>query len=317
MLVSGFQREGASVIGVADPNEARAREVGERAGCAAFRDYRALMDNQPLDALIVCGPPSSHHEQVLEAVTRGLAILCEKPLALDSSQAREMVEGARNAGVLLMVDFPHRQYEPTTHIRSMLSRGDLGELISFHVRFGVDYTHEAREWVFRPELAGGGVLMDSASHGIDLFRDLAGDVVRVSAKINNVRKALAVEDTGTVTLETARGTLGVVEVGWMTPGADFNWSVHGTRGAAYVTYDPPGFRVRLQGESAWRETIFPDQVNLARFDRQCNHFLAAMAGAEQPRGTGLDGLRSLEVIEAAYRSAKTGCSEPCGTVEWL
>jgi predicted dehydrogenase len=310
-LLRSLRAANATVAGIADPNRERALQIAAREGCEAYSSHQELLENQELDALFVSGPPAVHYSQVLEAIGRGIAVLCEKPFALNSAQAKEMVAAANEANVVLMVDFPHRQYEPTVKLRSMLESGDLGELISFHVRFDVDYTREQRRWIFRRELAGGGCLTDSGSHGIDLFRDIAGEVVRVGVMTKTFTPALDVEDSGVLLMEGKSGTLGVIQASWRAPGTDFRWSLHGTRGVAYVTYEPPGYRLRLTGDVTWSDVILPESANLGRFDREVAHFIAVLDGRERARGTGYDGLRSIEILEAGYRSSLSGQFENC------
>lgn len=311
--VQGYQRAGAEIVAIADVDEERAREHAAPIGARAYTDYRSMLDREQPDAVSICTPPYLHAEQVIAVAQAGAAILAEKPFALTVTEAREMLVQVRAAGVVLAVNFAHRFYEPTERVGQLLRDGLLGQVHTFHVRFGVDYTQSERQWIFKKELAGGGAFMDTASHGVDLFRFLVGEVDQVFAVAKYGRPEWAVEDLGVLVVEhAATGAVGTVEADWRTPGADYRWSIHGTGGAAYVGYFDPTLRYRLAGEAEWTDVPIELPARNERFDRVVTDFLTCAAGRGVPRATGDDGIRALEIVAAAYTSAESGRAVACG-----
>lgn len=309
--VKAYQDAGVSELIVVDNDATHAEAVASAHGCRWTTNYAELLLHEEVQAVSICTPPAFHREQALRAIQHGLAVLCEKPFALTSSEARDIVESASSANTLLMTSFPHRHYRLTERVRTMIRSGHLGQLINFRVRFAVDFTQDTRPWVFRRELAGGGALMDAASHGIDLFRDVVGEIAQVYAVNRTVRPDINVEDVGVVILEAPDGTLGIVEADWTTPAMEYGWSINGTSGAVQVGYDPPQVRYRFAGDAQWTCEEYPDSYRLERIGRQVAHFLDCLAGRSEPRGTGVDGLRSMEIVEAAYKSTASRCVEQC------
>lgn len=310
---AGYERAGAEIVAVADVDRDRARERAGKYGANVYTDMAEMLAQERLDAVSIVTPPFAHAEQVILAARHGLHIFSEKPFAMSSAQARTMLDEVARGGVTLGVNFAHRYFEGTTVVREMIERGELGDIHSMRVRFGVDYTNNTRSWIHRKDLAGGGTFMDTASHGLDLYRFLIADIDRVYAISRQTTASSDVEDLGAWIVESNEDpTFGVLESDWPTPGADYGWSVHGSNGAAYVDYELPGIRVRLKGEEAWSVIDLPETAVADRFTHAIADFLDCIDSGGTPIATGQDGLRSLEIIEAAYQSATSGLAVKCG-----
>lgn len=312
--VRGYERAGAEIVAVVDVDEARAGQVAAPFGAAVYADMATMLADEELDAVSICTPPFAHAEQVTLAARHGLHIFSEKPFAMSSAQAREMLAAVADAGVTLGVNFAHRYFGGTTVVRDMIATGTLGVVHSMRVRFGVDYTANTRGWVYQKDLAGGGTFFDTASHGLDLYRFLIAEIDRVYAVSRQTEASPEVEDLGAWIVESAaHPAYGVLESDWPTPGADYGWSVHGSNGAAYADYELPGIRYRLEGETDWSVIDLPESAVGDRFTRAIADFLACIDSGATPVASGADGLRSLEIIEAAYRSVESGCAVDCSS----
>lgn len=310
---TGYEQAGAEIVAVVDVDEARARERAEPYGASVYTDMAAMVAAERLDAVSICTPPFAHAEQVILAAKHGLHIFSEKPFAMTSAEAKTMIDAVKAAGVTLAVNFAHRYFDGTTAARDMIADGTLGTIHSVRVRFGVDYTENTRGWVYRKDLAGGGTFMDTASHGLDLYRFLIAEIDRVYAIARQTPASPEVEDLGAWIVESdTNPAFGLLESDWPTPGADYGWSVHGSNGAAYADYELPGIRYRLKGEGDWSVKELPASAVADRFTRAVADFLACIDSGGTPIATGEDGLRSLQIIEAAYRSVEEGCAVPCG-----
>ncbi len=166
----------AEVAALCEPASQRLQEVARaHPEAAAFSDFdEMLAADLDLDGIVIATPNSLHAPQTLAALDRGLAVFCQKPLALNAREAREMVEAARNADRLLEVDYSYRYTEGARALRRAIEAGELGRVFSldtvFHNAYGPD-----KPWCFDPRLSGGGALMDLGVHLIDLALWLLGD----------------------------------------------------------------------------------------------------------------------------------------------
>jgi predicted dehydrogenase len=156
-----------------DPAEARAK-YGESVRC--FTDMEAMLDSVPLDGVIVCTPNDLHAPATLAALRRGLHVLCEKPVALNAAQAREMAETARRNGRIGMTNFPYRGNPAVQTFRRLIAEGNIGTPLHisgvYHGGYGI---HRPPGWRGLRERSGAGILSDLGSHLIDLARFVTGD----------------------------------------------------------------------------------------------------------------------------------------------
>ncbi len=310
--LTSYRKAGATIVAVADPNEQLGAQRAAEFGCQYHADYTAMLAAEQLDAVSVCTPPFLHREHVLAAMDRGLHVLCEKPFAASMEDALAMTAAAARSKQTLQVGFVHRFYEPAQRARAYVREGKLGKVISFHNRFAVDNRKAYRDWVLDPRRAGGGTFMDTAMHSVDLFRFVIGEIVAVTAHQRTVAEGLQVEDTGVLVVRSEDGVLGVIEADWMTPTIDYNFAVYGMNGAVRVGYEPAELLSWIGPEASWTQEPLASPEAGARFDREIEHFLDCVQGTAQPAVTAQDGLRALQVIQAAYKSAATRAEVACG-----
>ncbi len=154
-----------------------------------YRDWRELLARGRLDALVVSTPNALHREQALAALAAGVHVVCEKPLALDAAQAREMRDRARAAGRKTLTFFTHRALAASALTKRLVDQGFLGRpvhvaasyLTNSHLRPG-----KKAGWRMQRAQAGTGVLGDIGSHVVDLVRWWLGDFTRVCGQWLNV-----------------------------------------------------------------------------------------------------------------------------------
>jgi predicted dehydrogenase len=292
----------ARIVAIADTDADHARAAADEAGAEAYADVDRMLDEVQVDAVDVCTPPSSHPGPVEAALRAGAHVICEKPLAADPVSAQQMVAAADEAGRLLMTAFCHRFHPPIARLRELIESGEFGSVCMFRNRFAGPFAGVEDRWFSDPAISGGGCLMDTSVHSVDLFRFLVGEVVRVGAMTLTVNEELppGVEDTATVLLAAESGAIGSIEASWALPAGVNAVEVYGTRGVAFVHYwDGLQSRYRLDGMQGFEP--LPEEGD--RFVGELSHFAAAVRGECPLSVTGFDGQRAVEVIHQAYLSA--------------
>jgi predicted dehydrogenase len=288
--------DGAAVTAACDADLAKAEATGAR----AYADVDAMLASEQLDAVDICTPPHVHSSIARAALERGLAVLCEKPLARNPAEAREITEAAERAGKTLMTAFCHRFEPGVEYVHGMIRDGKLGRVLMFRNRFGTRFNGVEDRWFSSADIAGGGALMDTSVHSVDLFRHLVGEVADQSAAVNTFNPAIkGVEDSVAMVLKSTDGAIGVIEASWMTPWSSNVVEIYGELGAAVIDYDSGETRYRLQGDDSWTKAVLSDGN---RFVEELRHFAAVLRGDTSLRVTGQDGLRAVEVIHGAYSS---------------
>ena len=171
-----------------------ADQLAERMSCLSFDRVERMVQKCHIDAAIVCTPPVTHPEICIHLAQSKIHVLCEKPFSIDEFSACRMLEAAQKSGVKLTMASKFRYVEDVVRAKSMVASGILGDLILFENCFAspVDMT---RRWNSRPEISGGGVLIDNGTHSVDLMRYFLGPLAEVHVLEGKRSQGLDVEET--------------------------------------------------------------------------------------------------------------------------
>jgi predicted dehydrogenase len=288
------------VVAIADPDLARAEMLAAQCGAHAYADPVALFEEAELDAVCVATPPNLHSELACAAAMRGLAVLCEKPPARTLEETQELVACAEMHGTVLQFGFCHRFHTPLRAACELVQQGLMGDVVQIYNRFAFRFTRAGTSWFTDPAVAGGGVLIDTAVHSIDIFRMIAGEIVEVEAMVST-SLPIEVEDSATLLVKSRTGVTGVLMSSWATPVAEAEVRIHGTEGMAIVDYkDSPGLRYKRAGDTG---SIEVEESGPDRFAYQAEAFLLAVAKGKIEQNGGSDAIEVMRVIDAAYRSS--------------
>jgi predicted dehydrogenase len=276
----------------------------------AFDSAEKLCRSPQVDAVFITTPNSCHLQDVLVAAACGKPILCEKPMAMNADECRQMVEAARKAKVLLGIAQVFRFEESTAWFRQQLSAGKIGKLVFARSEFSFPATHaHPRSWIHDPVVSGGGPIADVGVHCIDALRFLLQDEVsRVSAR-GIAGHSGEVENGAAMVLEFSRGTLATVSVSFL---AEYRTPLElvGEGGVlsadnALTVEHPISLELRRGGAVVETYTV----SNRLAYALQVDAFADAIEGKAKFPIPGEEGWRNQEILDAAYRSIKSGRTE--------
>ncbi|MBV9347463.1 MAG: Gfo/Idh/MocA family oxidoreductase [Pseudolabrys sp.] len=212
---------GATLVGVADPDRKQTDFVARTLGCAAFSSVDELLAAGP-QAVTIAAPTHLHHDIALACIARGVHILVEKPIASSAEEGRELVAAARRAGVTLMVGHVERFNPAVEAVKAAIRDEDI-------LSIGI-----TRVGPFPPRMSNVGVVVDLAVHDIDLIRWFTdSDIIDVQSQISSA--VAEREDIALLQFRTASGVLAHINTNWLTPFKARNVTV-ATRGK-YVMAD--------------------------------------------------------------------------------
>lgn len=196
----------------------------------------ALSDTA-VSAVYVATPVFLHSPQTIQSLRAGKHVLCEKPMAMNETEARSMVQVAEETGQTLGVAYYRRTYPKVHCAKQLLEAGVIGKpvLAELTSHSWFDANESDRSWLIDPAMAGGGPLYDIASHRIDLLNFLFGQPLRVSAHLSNAVQHYAVEDNATVMIDYAGGVRGIVDVRWHSKMKRDECRIRGTDGEMELT----------------------------------------------------------------------------------
>ncbi len=276
----------------------------------AFDSAEKLCRSPQVDAVFIATPNACHLQDALVAAACGKPILCEKPMAIDAEQCRQMVEAARAAGVLLGIAQVFRFEDSTAWFREQVAAGSIGKPVFARSEFSFPGAHgHARTWIHDPTISGGGPVADVGVHCVDALRFILQDeVLRVSA-CEIAGKPREVEDGAVLLLEFSRGTLATVMVSfraeYRTP-LELVGETGVLRAENALTVDRPVHLEQLRGGAVVENLTVSNQLAYAL---QVDAFAAAVEGKAEFPISGEEGLRNQQILDAAYRSMKSGQTE--------
>jgi predicted dehydrogenase len=289
--------EVAELVAVADVVPATANTFGEAFGCKPFTSYRAMANGMKLDAAIVCTPPVAHTEICLYFLQRRVPVLCEKPLSIDGASARVIIETARRANVKFTMASKFRYVEDVVKAKAIVTAGLLGDIILFENAF-TSRVDMANRWNAKPEISGGGVLIDNGTHSVDLVRYFLGPVAEVQVVEGKRSQGLAVEDTVRIFVKSTAGVLGSIDLSWSINKEQESYiNIYGSQGTLWIGWKESKYR--QSGARDW--VVFGNGYNKVQaFRSNIDNFARAIKGEEALLITAEEALASVEVIEAAY-----------------
>jgi len=277
----------------------------------AFDSTEKLCQSPEVDAVFIATPNAMHLADSLAAIRCGKPVLCEKPMAMNAAECQQMIEAGRQAKVLLGVAQIFRFEDTTAWFREQIAASKIGKPVFARSEFSLTVgPQHPRTWIRNRALAGGGPVADVGIHCIDTLRFILQDeIVRVSAQGRFDANTGDVETAATLLLEFSKGTLGTVMVSFQaayrTP-----LEVVGTdgslRGDDALTVDKPvTLELRRNGVSVETSTV----SNATAYTRQVESFAAAVEGKAGFPVPGEEGWQNQLVLDAAYRSMRTGRAE--------
>ena len=288
------------------------RFADEHGAERAYDSEQALLADPQVNAVYVATPPHLHARQTILAAQAGKHVLCEKPMALNTGEARRMIEAGRANGVALTICHYQRFNARHRRVKALVDGGAIGQVTAARINFSERFPPQPGVWHHLPAVSGGGPLMDLGIHCIDLLRYLCGPVESVAALVDTLVDDSPVEDTATLLLRLAGGAQAVVTSHWTTANHDperFNrLEICGTEGtvvaAPIQAKDSAGVLQLITADGIKDFSVEPGgpRPHVALL----NAFADAVAGVRPNPVPGEEGLAGLAVVEAAYESARSG-----------
>jgi predicted dehydrogenase len=277
-----------------------------------FATVEELLKAGGVDALVIGTPNFLHASQAVAALKAGVAVMVEKPMAMNTAQGQKMAETSAKSGAPLMVAHCWRFDEDVRWLKKQTSL--LGKIIRTK-GYGVHTHWGPSGWFTQNRLAGGGALADMGIHALDTARFLLGDPqpVSVYARIGTHYKDFDVDDTGVILVNWDNGTTSYIESGWWQPYSD------GPEAATHL-YGEKGFgqlfptRLLMPNPAEGRidetksGTKFPRKEHCPQsmYDTQMLHFMHCIESGKTPIPGAAEGLVNMKIVDAAYKSSRTG-----------
>jgi predicted dehydrogenase len=291
----------AQLVAVADVRPEAAKALAQGFNCPSYESYQKMAESEKFDAVVICTPPNTHLEISTYFLGKGINVLCEKPLSIDSASSQMMLDAAHKSGAKLTMGSKFRYVDDVIRAKSIVASGILGEIVLFENAFTARVDMSTR-WNSNPKISGGGVLIDNGAHSVDIMRYFLGPISDVQVIEGKRIQGLNVEDTVRVFVRSTAGVMGNVDLSWsINKELDSYINIYGSNGTISVGWKESKYR-----QSASREWItFGKGYNKVQaFRSQIENFARNIRGEENLLITAEDALASVQVIEACYASLR-------------
>ncbi len=286
----------------------RAHEFAARHGAdAGYASYERLLDDPGVDVVYVSTPHALHHDFVLGAAKAGKHVLCEKPLALTVSDAREMLDACRVSGVRLGVCFQNRFHPAHVETRRLVAEGRVGQVQMARAQYSRHGLEPLSGWRADATIGGAGSLMGLGLHALDLVRYVSGEeFAEVTALMDSDPASGVLDEEVALLVRLGNGGFAFVNANRDMPWATNELAIEGYR-ARVRTSNTVGtmlrgsLEVETENASAKFEYSDPDPAT-ALYAAMVDDFCDAVVDGREPRATGSDGLAMVRLTEAILRS---------------
>ncbi len=309
-------------------------------------DWQKVVARDDIDIIDIATPTHLHHDMALAAAANGKHIFCEKPFCLGTTQAESMLEAADKAGIVHYLNHNYRRCPAIRLAKKLIDEGKLGRLYHWRGTYQQDWLADPQtpmRWQLRHEFAGGGPHIDLGSHSVDLARYLMGEIATVSClKANFVNQRpdpegsgtgeVNVDDASLMNVEFDSGAVGSFECTRYASGRKNHnqFEINGSEGSIIFDLEKMNelqffSRSGPSTEQGFRTILATDPEHdyvgnwwppghIIGYEHAFVHAAADFINAVSGDGTispdFTDGLRCMQVLDAASRSAENGRREP-------
>lgn len=273
-------------------------------------DLASVLAEPELDAVYISSTNEKHFAQAMQAIAAGKHVLCEKPLAMSLEDAMTMVTAAEAAGVVFATNHHLRCSGSHQAIRSLITEGKLGRILSLRIHHAVHLPEHLRGWRINTAAAGGGVIPDITVHDADVVRFLLGeDPLTVTGQMSSTGMGKGVEDSAMSVWLMPSGAMVMSHESFIHPFAGTSLEIHGTEASIFarqvMTQNPSG---KIELVNSTGRTIIPFSTHQL-YDYAVQRFIQAIKGEGQPAATGWDGIKSLAIALAVREAARIGITQ--------
>ena len=300
------------LVGVSDPSPQARADASRALGVPAFADHRELLE-AGLDGVVVVAPTKFHRDVVVEALTAGRHVLCEKPMAMTVAECDDMIAAAASTSTKLQIGFMRRFDAGFRRAKQLVDEGRIGDVVM--VKSLTHGPSTPQPWMYDIE-ASNGPLAEVSSHDIDAVRWLSGsEVASLYAVAGNFRSAQARDewphfyDTVLVNARMQNGSIGLVDgAQGVRYGYDSRVEILGTHGRLDVGGLEADRVVVHESDGVSRRDIVPSWRNLYAdaYVAEAAAFVAAIRDDTEPLVTGRDGRAAVAIVSAGNESITTG-----------
>lgn len=274
-----------------------------------YTDYKELLKNSDVEAVLVSSPHHLHEEHIVAAFNAGKHVIIEKPISRNLREAQNIKKAWEQSGKVGMVAFCQRFYPKHAHVKALLDENKLGKPLSARIDHYQNFNPMENSWWRSEEKVGGGAVIGSGVHRLDLLRWFFGEAVSVYAKAVKMPRRLEAEACVHAVIEFHSGVIANFSINWAAYkyACNENFSLAAEDGSIFIGAADKICLKEVDG-GALNDMTHPTCQSMYE------HFAECIENNKNPNPSIVEGYKSLQLVRAIYQSVETGCIVDPSTV---
>lgn len=284
-------------------------EFAKKLGCDYYPNYHEALDREDVDAVIASLPNDLHKPITIRSLEKHKHVFCEKPLARTSEEARTMVETSIKNRVYLKTGSNVRFFKNIIKAKELLDAGEIGDVLFSRAWIGHGgWNLKKGSWFTNPNQIGGGTLLDNGCHLIDILRWFNGEIVEcLGYCTTQFHPIKGLEDNAMAIVVGETGIPSFIQASWTEWNGYLYIEIYGQEGILQVDNRGDRDRVTLKYKDSSQTEVFDfSEAPKTSFKDEVDHFIESIMTKKQPKPSGYDGMRAVQIIDGIYESAKQG-----------
>lgn len=290
---------------VVDTNKEKAMEIGKQFNCDYYIELNNAITRNDVNCVIVATPNKFHAPITIAALENKKHVLCEKPLARNPTEAKEMVNAASKNGVFLKTGSNHRYFPNVLKARELIDKNAIGKLLFLRAWIGHEGGRLKDTWFWNKVIAGGGTFLDNGCHLLDITRWFLGEINECVGYAQTNYWPIEIEDNAFGLFKTREGKIAFIQASWTQWSGYMYMEIYGTEG--YIFVDCRFCNKTIYGLKDQLVQVFDFSFQPQQsYDLEIRHFIKYIKESKQPLPSGYDGMRVVQMTHAIYESSKSG-----------
>jgi predicted dehydrogenase len=297
----------SELVCVNDTVETLGRKMANEFECEFLEDFRQAATRHDVDVVIVSLPNKFHYEATVLALRRDKHVFCEKPLARNPQEAREMVKTAKENAHYLKVGSNLRYFPNIIKAKELVDQKALGELLFIRGWIGHYGKNKLGTWFLDADLAGGGTFLDNGCHILDLTRWFMGEVSECMGIVTTAHWPVApLDDVGFGIFKCPSGKLAFIQSSWVEFAEYMYMEIYGREGFLRIDNRLPCCQLTQGTKEGLREVSDFSLLPSQSYKLELEDYIRAIRDGRQPLASGYDGMRAVQMAFGVYESSKSG-----------
>lgn len=311
---------GDKITLVVDTNLELAAALAKEYSGAKSVDWKSAVKDKDVDSVVICTPNDTHAAIAIEALKNGKNVFCEKPVARNPEEARQILDAAKQSRAVLKCGFTLRAHPAIAKAKKHVENGGVGKLLFMRCNYGITgRSGYEKDWRMNTSISGGGQLMDQGQHILDLFRWFGGDIKEVTGYADSLYWGASAEDNAFALLRSQSGHICMMHTSWTEWKNLFSFEVFGDEG--YVKVEGLGGSYGTERLILGKKDLdkpFVQEVEEFKgadisWHVEWEEFATAVKEGQQSSNGAYDGWAAVKLAFAIYESSKSG---KCVKLDW-